>query len=120
MSELGNRIQNSQIHVLCLILRSPRDSLPALIYHHLNNLAEAPGNSKSGKFSDPRQALNHNLLNILLSIEISVRYIPASTYPLVKNTSASPFFLTQNEQHYLEYIIEMGKRSSFVCACHIA
>lgn len=62
-----------QIRVLYLTLRSPCDSLPALInYHHLTNLAKAPGNSKSRKFSDPRQALHHNLLNMLPSIEISV------------------------------------------------
>lgn len=45
---------------------------------------------------------------MLSLIEISVQYIAAPTDPLVKNTSASLFFLTQNEQHYLEYVIEMG------------
>lgn len=80
-----------------------------IYYHHLTNLTKAPGNSKSGKISDPRQVLNHNLLNMLPSIEISVQYLAASTYPpLVKNTSASLLFLTQSEQHYLKYVIEMG------------
>lgn len=117
MSELERESKTPK--VLCLTLRSPSDSLPALIYYHcLTNLAQAPRNRKSRKFSDPGQALNRNLLNTLLSMGISVQYIAASTYPLIKNTRASLFFLTQNEQHYLEYVIEMGKGSSFVCACH--
>lgn len=46
---------------------------------------------------------------MLPSTEISVQYLAASTYPpLVKNINPSLSFLTQSEQYYLKYVIEMG------------